>query len=66
MAYIMEDPVHHICKIVYWYGLRSGFSLQRWKASDKTEMTFESVSGGHVLFFSEMCFMWAKNIPLRG
>ena len=65
--HILKDPEHNICKIVYWWHIAGGgYSLMCWKAPKDTPMTFEEISGGHVLFFSEVCFKWKNLVPKRG
>ncbi|XP_028400234.1 uncharacterized protein LOC114523491 [Dendronephthya gigantea] len=66
--FIMEDPYCRICKIVYWWHIcGGGYSLMCWEVPRETKfLQFDTISGGHVLFFSETCFQWKDDVPLRG
>ena len=68
IEFIMEDPEHIFCKIVYKrrccilpFG---GYSLTIWKAPEEIE--FEEIPGSHVLFFSKMRFKWKDKVRLQG
>lgn len=60
---IMADPRYRICDI----GLCAGgvYTVRCWEASERAEMTFESVNGEHVLFYSEILFKWKNHIPVK-
>lgn len=58
---IMADPRYRICEIALCAG--EVYTLRCWQASDVAEMTFESVKGEHVLFFSERIFRWKDKVP---
>lgn len=58
---IMADPRYRICDIELCAG--GSYSLRCWKATDEEPMSFEAVTGGHVLFYSEILFKWKGEIP---
>ncbi|KAL9970354.1 hypothetical protein ACROYT_G022711 [Oculina patagonica] len=60
---IMADPRYRICEIALCAG--EVYTLRCWKASEVAEMTFESVSGEHVLFYSEIIFRWKDKVPVK-
>ena len=60
---IMADPRYRICEIALCAGQK--YTLRCWKASKYAEMTFEQVSGEHVLFYSKMLFKWKNKVPVH-
>ena len=60
---IMADPRYRICEIALCAG--EVYTLRCWHASDDAEMTFQSVNGEHVLFYSEIIFRWKDKIPVK-
>lgn len=58
---IMADPRYRICDIELC--TEESYSLRCWKATEGEPMSFEGVTGGHVLFYSEILFKWKGAIP---
>ena len=58
---IMADPRYNICDIELCAG--GSYSLRCWKATEDERMSFEAVTGWHVLFYSEILFKWKGEIP---
>ena len=59
---IMVDPRYRICDIALCAG--KVYTVRCWEASEREEMTFECVSGEHVLFYRsrEILFRWKERI----
>lgn len=60
---VMEDPRYRLCEIALCAG--NTYSVRCWEANEKYEMTFESVNGEHVLFFSDIIFRWKDKVPIK-